>query len=283
MKELPVLFLVTLLAAPGRDRPCDKQDTKLVEGLMDRMRWTAYWEDMLHDGARSPGKLLFIWNDELAGYCSSGLQSCDAFERQPGGNPGQSLGSTEIRPSEPLQEAMAAFILDLTRRPGMKLTVPLGVAPPQDGTYLDAAGNTIKVPFSNGGTGPRSGANRAHAANTCTLEVPAAIAPPRAVAQKIVSPRAKSLAQTLIGLLKYGSQVRNEKGSAFVIPYFGEDDPVVYVLRCASGSDLEVLAMGWRQSRWAVVSHGDGQFNKPGFEWLCRKIRATAMTTVRND
>jgi hypothetical protein len=284
-QSIVVLVVFGALAdAPGgrasQDALCLEEGKRAFDDLVERWTWESFWDGSTSGfryRPRANGEAEVFWNADMVGMCSQQLGSCTAYERS-GGRLGQFALSSRVRGGE-ISPATDAFLHSLNE--------PRIVAEGGDtgsrglaGSYgpLEGRGVVQSIPTPGRVVVVQQSTSGFQSCNLPNWSFPP-LGPPVPIRDKITPASLSSFKGWLDGNLHpwpVGAK------SEYVIPYYGPDDPMVYVLVRVGGVTESVIFIvaepdgdGWR-----IGGHFDPKESPAQVHRLARLILSARMTSV---
>jgi hypothetical protein len=280
----PLVLLVSLAQIGlASDFPCSGEAASHLSQIRERWQWEIFWEAGIKGRSDVAGKRIhteLFWNRDEVGFCSLDLGSCAKYAIL-GEMLGQMTASTETDGQRDLGGATEAFLNGPVLPPVITRAPPVGTANDRTGPAVFRNGKqSISLPGPSGRM-----EDQAVSFHACTTEVaPPSQEPPESIKRRI---RPGDLAQVRSLLTHIGQNIPAGKRASteFLVPFYAETDPMIYVLVRAKGSSDSIifLVRDGQNHLWKVGGHFEEPMGRFQLDKLAPKIRSSQMVAVRAD
>lgn len=273
--QILLLTLVAWLPVMGGDMPCEARDLPIVDGIVERLRWTELWRPEGVYPLNSEVFLRMFIGRSIVGYCSAALDRCEEFKLLPHqgiGHSARSLRGVGLGdPPDQIEKFMKS------RKTG---TYEPGGTPGPVGAFKTPTGGIIEVPTAS--LEPpkwRSAPEEPYRTCSATISKLPAVAFPDA-SRRVLPESAKELAGYLGRAVRDWRRTVGQK-LEYVIPFFTASDPMVFVLCRVDGRPESVTVYSNVDPGWTRIYVATGEWNKEEFDRTVKLIEKGQALVVK--
>ena len=258
--------------------PCQDEGKRVLESLTERWEWEAFWDGKTSGFQYQPrgnATTEVFWNPGFSGMCSLEIGACTAYERN-----GVRLGRFTL--SEPLRgvrlrQATEVFLRKLNEQRVVSEDRNAGPRDKIEGAgHWESGATVLSIPAPRGEVVVRRDAG---SFQTCTINTSfPRLDSPKSIRDKITPEDLSAFQQWLEGRLHPPAGATSE----YVIPYYGSNDPMVYVLVRVNGTTESVIfaVADPRGTGWRLGGHFDPKESPTQVQRLEPLILSGRMTSV---
>jgi hypothetical protein len=287
-KLTALLLLIWLGPSPqvasAQNPKCSQEAAPSLAKIRERWQWELFWGAGITSPPYAAGSRIHIalfWSSTQTGYCSLELGSCASYDAR-GSSLGQMAASSATSGQRDLAAATQAFL-------GAQALPPSVTQAPGTGNNPNAA---VSPTFSNqdqqiriprNGSKAQTAGSPASGLRFCTVEetLPKPD-PPAAVRMKIV-PDDLPTVRSLLGRLAENIPPAARASTEFVVPFYAETDPALYVLVTTKGSPGSIIFLvhDSETGAWRIGGHFDKQTGQFQLDKLVPLVLSAEMTRIK--